>query len=179
MIRSRLHLSSLALFVLAACGNNPPPAPPPAPTAEATAAPAPPPAPTASASAAAVDQCFATANFKRAKFSGEPAKIGVKHVLVKFKGAKNAADGITRSRAEACLRAIEARDKIRNGEDFDAVVKAMSDEPGAATRGGSIGTVERKDLQKPFADAAFELSINQLSDVVETDFGFHVILRNQ
>ena len=98
---------------------------------------------------------------------------------MKFKGAKNAADTVTRSRNEACLRAIEARDKVRAGEDFEAVVKAFSEEPGAATRGGSIGSVERKDLAKPFADAAFELSVNQISDVVETDFGFHVILRNQ
>lgn len=173
----KTSLVALLAVSLAACGNTAPPAAPAAPTGEpavtaaATAAPA--------SNAAAVEQCFATANVKRAKFSGEPAKITVKHVLVKFKGSKNAPDAITRSRADACLRAIEARDKIRNGDDFDAVVKAYSDEAGAATRGGSIGAVERKDLAKPFADAAFELSMNQLSDVVETEFGFHVILRSQ
>jgi parvulin-like peptidyl-prolyl isomerase len=128
---------------------------------------------------AVVEACFATANAKRARFSGEPAQIGVKHVLVKYAGAKNAAASIKRTREEACLRAIEARDKIRGGADFEVVVKEYSDETGAATRGGSIGTVERKDVAKPFADAAFELSVNMLSDVVETEFGFHVITRTE
>lgn len=172
----RSLLASIAAS-LTACSATPVAAPP-APTAEAA------PAATSSAAPAsdraqAIELCFATANVKRAKFSGEPPKITVKHVLVKFKGSKNAGDTITRSRADACLRAIEARDKARNGEDFDVVVKGYSDEAGAATRGGSIGAVERKDLAKPFADAAFELSMNQLSDVVETEFGFHVILRSQ
>lgn len=180
MKRSHLSLTALALSTLLTACGNPPPATPPAPTAEPVASPAPAaPNPTPPANNQGIEQCFATANVKRAKFSGEPAKITVKHVLVKFKGSKNAADTITRTRAEACLRAIEARDKVRSGEDFEAVVKAYSEEAGAATRGGSIGAVERKDLAKPFADAAFELSINQMSDIVETEFGFHVIFRSQ
>jgi peptidyl-prolyl cis-trans isomerase NIMA-interacting 1 len=126
-----------------------------------------------------VAQCFATANAKRAKFSGEPPKVTVKHVLVKYSGAKNADAAITRSREEACLRALEARDKMVGGAEFDDIVKEYSDEAGAATRNGSIGSVERKDLAKPFADAAFELSMNQMSDIVETEFGFHLIMRTE
>ncbi|MEO7330545.1 MAG: peptidylprolyl isomerase, partial [Minicystis sp.] len=80
---------------------------------------------------------------------------------------------------EACLRAVEARDRIRGGADFGEIVKQYSDEPGAATREGSIGAVERKDVLQPFADAAFELSIHQMSDVVETESGFHLIFRTQ
>src|SRR5262249_8995735 len=106
-------------------------------------------------------------------------KVTVKHILVKHKGSKNPAAGVTRTREEACLRAVEARDKLRKGEDWDAVVKEYSDETGAATRGGSLGAVERKDVAKPFADAAFELSANMLSDVVETEFGFHLIFRKE
>jgi parvulin-like peptidyl-prolyl isomerase len=165
------------VFAMACGGSAPPPAPPPAPAPEPTAAAAP--SGPAAPDPAAVQTCFATANAKRARFSGEPAKVGVKHVLVKWKGAKNAVASITRTREEACLRAIEARDKIRSGADWDAVVKEFSDETGAATRAGSLGTVERKDLAKPFADAAFELSVNMLSDVVETEFGFHVITRTE
>jgi parvulin-like peptidyl-prolyl isomerase len=167
-------LVPIALLAVACGSSAPPPVAAPAPTAEPAAAPA----PSAAASGNAAE-CFATANAKRARFSGEPAKIGVKHVLVKYKGSKNAAASISRTREEACQRAIEARDKIRGGAEWDAVVKDYSDETGAATRAGSLGTVERKDLAKPFADAAFELSVNMLSDVVETEFGFHVITRTE
>ncbi len=103
----------------------------------------------------------------------------VSHVLVKHTGSKNPPDGVTRSRGEACMRAMEARDKLRGGADFGEVVKAYSDEPGAATRAGSLGQVKRSDLLAPFADAAFELDRAQLSDLVETEFGFHVILRTE
>jgi NIMA-interacting peptidyl-prolyl cis-trans isomerase 1 len=170
---------ALLAVLLAACGGSPPPA---APAAE-TLTPAPPPAPPSAAAPgvdkAAADACLATAGASRARFSGEPATVTVKHVLVKYKGSKNADPKITRSREAACLRAVEARDKVRGGADFGEVVKEYSDEPGAATREGSLGAVERKELAKPFADAAFELAAGQLSDVVETDFGFHVILRTQ
>ena len=173
--------SLLLATLLAACGGSPPPAAPQNAPAEVKEAP--PPAPEAEAAPAgnqeAIDLCIATANAKRAKFSGEPPKITVKHVLVKYKGAKKADDAVKRSREEACMRALEARDKIREGGDFDEIVKQYSEEPGAATRGGSIGAIERADVAKPFADAAFELSVNQLSDIVETEFGFHVILRTE
>jgi parvulin-like peptidyl-prolyl isomerase len=175
-MRSALHALP-ALFLVACAASPPPAAPAPASSAQAEASPAPAPAP--SVDATAVQQCLAAAGAKRARFSGEPAKVGVKHVLVKYKGSKNAAATITRTREEACLRAVEVRDKIRNGGDWDALVKEYSDETGAATRAGSLGTVERKDLAKPFADAAFELSVNMLSDVVETEFGFHVIVRTE
>jgi hypothetical protein len=165
--------------LLAACGGAPPPAATPAkgpdPGADAAAEPE----AAGEAQSEAVERCFATANAKRAKFTGEPEKVTVKHILVKYKDAKNAGPEITRSRAAACLRAIEVRDKIRETGDFDAAVSEYSDEAGAASRNGSLGSVTRADLAKPFADAAFELSASQLSDVVETEFGFHVIFRTE
>ena len=77
------------------------------------------------------------------------------------------------------IRALQARDALRAGTDLDAVVKEYSDEAGAESRGGSLGPVERKDLVPAFADVAFELSVGEFSDIVETDFGFHVISRYQ
>jgi hypothetical protein len=182
--RMKKILASAAVFfaasVFAGCGGAPPPVKPveKAPEKPAEAAPvadAKPQGPDAEKVAA----CIATANAKRAKFSGEPLKVTVKHILVKYSGAKNADAAIARSREEACLRALEARDKLAGGGEFDDIVKEYSDEPGAASRNGSIGSVERKDLAKPFADAAFELSMNQMSDIVETEFGFHLILRTE
>jgi peptidyl-prolyl cis-trans isomerase NIMA-interacting 1 len=121
--------------------------------------------------------CFAIAGAKRPRNPGEPSKISVRHVLVQYTGSKNARPPVARTRDEACLRALQARDELRAGTDFVEVVKKYSDEPGAASRSGSLGSVERKDVAAPFADAAFELRPKEFSDVVETDFGFHVIMR--
>jgi NIMA-interacting peptidyl-prolyl cis-trans isomerase 1 len=121
--------------------------------------------------------CFAVAGAKRQHNPNEPSKISVRHVLVQYTGSKNARPPISRTREEACLRALSARDELRGGADFVEVVKKYSDEPGAASRSGSLGSVERKDVAPPFADAAFELHTKEFSDVVESDFGFHIIMR--
>ena len=132
--------------------------------------------PAASANAPAA-ACLAVASAKRQRNPSEPSKISVRHVLVQYTGSKNARPPVSRTREEACLRALQARDELRNGADFVEVVKKYSDEPGAASRSGSLGSIERKDAAPSFADAAFELHTKEFSDVVESDFGFHVIMR--
>ncbi len=162
-----MRVIALTLWVVCACGG----ATTTAPAAAAGAG-----APDMSSPAAA---CIALANTPRASKAGQPAKIGVKHILVKWSGAKHSLATVTRSRDDACLRALQARDALRGGADFDAVVKDYSDEPGAVSRAGSLGVVERSALVGAFADAAFELAPGEFSDVVETEFGFHVISRTQ
>jgi hypothetical protein len=124
-------------------------------------------------------RCIAIARGARERPRDEPDKIVAKHVLVKFAGAKNASPQITRTRGEACLRALEARKQLQAGEPFASVVATYSDEPGAATREGSVGSIRRSDVAPAFADAAFELKPNEVSHVVETDFGYHIILRSE
>jgi len=138
---------------------------------------APAPASPASSASPAASACFALAGVKRPRNPNEPSKISVRHVLVQYVGSKNVRPPVTRTRDEACLRALQARDELRAGADFVEVVKKYSDEPGAASRSGSLGAIERKDVAPPFADAAFELHMKEFSDVVESDFGFHVIMR--
>ncbi|MDI1450556.1 peptidylprolyl isomerase [Polyangium sp. 6x1] len=170
----------LAATLLVACGGAAPEPVTPAEKAPEKVAEAPKPeAAPAGPDAEKAAQCIATANAQRAKFSGEPPKVTVKHILVRYAGSKNADASMKRTREEACLRAMEARDKLREGADFDEMVKEYSEEPGAASRGGSVGEIERSMVVKNFADAAFELSVNQMSDVVETEFGFHLIVRSQ
>jgi NIMA-interacting peptidyl-prolyl cis-trans isomerase 1 len=131
----------------------------------------------ASASGSAAERCLAAADAKRERKASEPDKISVKHILVKYDGAKGAPATVTRTREQACLRAEEALDKLKGGTSFADVVAQYSDESGAATREGSIGAIERADVAPAFADAAFELHMREVSAVVETAFGFHVILR--
>ncbi|MFO0612743.1 MAG: peptidylprolyl isomerase [Polyangiaceae bacterium] len=123
------------------------------------------------------EACFARANAKHERKPNEPASIHVRHVLVKHRDSASPG-GATRSRGEACLRAEEALDKLTHGAKLDEVVGTYSDSKGA-NGDGDLGSVTRDGLEAPFADAAFELESGQLSNVVETRHGFHVIVRTE
>ncbi len=106
-----------------------------------------------------------------------PAQIKARHVLVSYKGARNAtADGGKRDKAEAEKRAGEILAKAKGDADFATLAKEMTDESVGKTSGGDLGWFDRDRMDKAFSDAAFALQKGQVSDkVVETPFGFHVI----
>jgi peptidyl-prolyl cis-trans isomerase NIMA-interacting 1 len=108
-----------------------------------------------------------------------PTSVAAQHILVAYKGAKNAPKTVTRTKSEARKRAEEVLARIHGGADFTELVKSYSDDPGSAERLGSVGKFTRDKMDKAFADAAFALKVDEVSDVVETPFGFHVIKRNQ
>jgi hypothetical protein len=116
---------------------------------------------------------------ERALRERETQTIGAKHVLVMHEGSERKPAGITRTREEARKRAEECLAKIRAGAEFDQVVVECSDEPGAAKRGGDLGVFERRAMVPEFADAAFNLKVGEVSGVVESPFGFHIIKRTQ
>lgn len=92
------------------------------------------------------------------------------HILVAFgPRAKLKKEEDAKSAADDLLA------KIRAGADFGELAKANSDDPGSAQRGGDLGWFGRRAMVKPFEDAAFALSPGQVSDVVKTSFGFHII----
>lgn len=109
-----------------------------------------------------------------------PDAITAQHVLVAYKGAKDAPKNVTRSKTDAKARAAEVAAKAKEkGADFTALVKEYSDDPGSKDRLGSLGKFTREKMVKPFSDAAFALGVDETSDPIETPFGFHVIKRNQ
>jgi peptidyl-prolyl cis-trans isomerase SurA len=70
---------------------------------------------------------------------------------------------------------IELRERVMKGEKFSTLAVMYSEDPGSAKRGGEMGMRSREEFVKPFSDAAFSLKPNQVSQVVETEFGFHII----
>jgi peptidyl-prolyl cis-trans isomerase SurA len=94
-------------------------------------------------------------------------KTKVRHILIK---TNELVDD-----AEARKRLLALKARIADGDDFAALARAHSDDKGSALKGGSLDWVGPGDLVKPFEEAMSKLGINEVSDPVQTQFGWHVI----
>jgi peptidyl-prolyl cis-trans isomerase SurA len=79
------------------------------------------------------------------------------------------------NKAEARQKLLDIRSQILAGKSFSVLAMVHSEDPGTATSGGELGYRMRGELEKPFADAAFSLTKNTVSKIVETRYGFHII----
>lgn len=99
----------------------------------------------------------------------EPEKIHARHILIQVKPQ---ADKLDR---ESAMKVIaDIKQQIDSGADFEALAKAKSQDS-SATDGGDLGYFERGQMVKSFELAAFELTVGEVSGIVETPFGFHLI----
>jgi parvulin-like peptidyl-prolyl isomerase len=105
--------------------------------------------------------------------------IGASHILIAYKGSLRAAPTITRSKGEAQKLANTVLAQAKAGAKFGDLAVKYSDDPSAKQGQGSLGKFGRNQMVKPFADAAFALKPAELSSVVETPFGFHIIKRTE
>ena len=121
----------------------------------------------------------ATAERERQIIARQPNEIGARHILIMHAQSKSKPPNVTRSREEARKRAEEVLAKLAKGAVFEDLVSQYSDEPGAPERHGDLGVFDRAQMVKPFADAAFSLKVGEISVIVETPFGFHVIKRTE
>lgn len=98
-----------------------------------------------------------------------PEEVRASHILIKVDSQAPKKDvAVAKKKIEA------AQKRLKNGEDFAKVAKDVSEGP-SAKRGGDLGYFRRGQMVKPFEDAAFAMKTGQVSDIVRTRFGFHII----
>ena len=100
----------------------------------------------------------------------QPERVRASHILIAFpENADAAAKGQARQKAEQVLK------DVKGGKDFAALAKEHSQDPGSAANGGDLGFFQQGQMVGPFNDAAFSLAPGTISDLVETNFGYHII----
>ena len=100
----------------------------------------------------------------------EPKKVKARHILLKVaKTDPPEKEQAVKKRAEELLQ------KLKNGEDFAKLAEKNSEDPGSAAKGGDLGYFKQGDMVKPFDEVAFALKPGQLSELVRTPYGFHII----
>jgi peptidyl-prolyl cis-trans isomerase C len=97
-------------------------------------------------------------------------RVKASHILVRVQAN---ADPAEREKARAKAAGLLA--DVKAGKDFAALAKQNSDDPGSGAQGGDLGYFQRGQMVPPFEQAAFALSVGQTSDLVTSDFGFHII----
>jgi peptidyl-prolyl cis-trans isomerase D len=99
-------------------------------------------------------------------------QVCASHVLVKVK-AEEGGEGRPEPEARRAAEALLA--ELRGGADFAAVAKRASEDAGSAPRGGELGCFPRGQMVPEFDNVAFSLSPGELSDLVRTPYGYHLI----
>jgi peptidyl-prolyl cis-trans isomerase C len=99
----------------------------------------------------------------------QPEEVKASHILIKVDS-----DASEAQKAEARKEIEKIQQKLKAGGDFAALAKEFSQGP-SSVNGGELGYFKRGQMVKPFEEAAFALKPNEVSDIVETQFGYHLI----
>jgi parvulin-like peptidyl-prolyl isomerase len=103
------------------------------------------------------------------KAYGEDKTASVRHILLLTQGKNEQEKTEARKKIEDILA------KAKAGEDFAARAKQFSEDPGSKDNGGLYQDFARGAMVKPFEDAAFSVPVGQISGIVETTYGYHVL----
>ena len=101
-------------------------------------------------------------------------QVRASHILLMYQGS--ASSSATRSKEEAATQIADLKTQIEGGADFGDIARDNSDCPSGA-QGGDLGSFGRGQMVPEFETATFAMEVGDLSDVVETDFGYHLIQR--
>ncbi|MFW2331887.1 MAG: peptidylprolyl isomerase [Nitrospinota bacterium] len=97
-------------------------------------------------------------------------QVQASHILVKL-----SAHATEKETEEALAKIENIKKMIEGGKDFAEIAKQESDDPGSKGNGGDLGLFGKGAMVKEFEDAAFNTAVGQLSDIIRTKFGFHIL----
>jgi peptidyl-prolyl cis-trans isomerase C len=100
----------------------------------------------------------------------QPEQVKASHILIKVEAGAD-----QQKKAQAMQKIKEIQKKLKEGQDFAILAKKYSEDKGSSANGGDLGFFTRGQMVKPFEDAAFAMKPNEVSDIVETQFGYHLI----
>ncbi len=100
--------------------------------------------------------------------------VKASHILLMYKGSSRST--ATRSKEEAGEQIGQIKTQLDGGSDFGDLAKQHSDCPSGA-KGGDLGQFGRGQMVGAFEDTAFGMGVGETSNVIETDFGYHIIQR--
>ena len=101
-------------------------------------------------------------------------QIQASHILVSYVDAQNSSSLLTKEKALVHIQGLKSQ--VLSGTAFSEIATKFSDCP-SAEKGGDLGMFNRGAMVKAFDTAAFSLEVGEVSDVVETEFGYHLIQR--
>ena len=97
-------------------------------------------------------------------------EVKASHILIRLEGNPSPEDT-----AKAYAKILAIKKRIENGEDFSKLARELSDDPSAQTNAGDLGYFTAFQMVFPFEEAAFTTPIGQLSSIVRTRFGYHIL----
>ncbi|XP_050227840.1 peptidyl-prolyl cis-trans isomerase Pin1 [Mercurialis annua] len=117
--------------------------------------------------------------------SSSANQVRASHILIKHEGSRRKASWkdpegrvIKNTTREAAVSQLKAyRDDIVSGKAKFEDIASRSSDCSSAKRGGDLGPFGRGQMQKPFEDTTFGLKVGEISDIVDTDSGVHIIKR--
>lgn len=109
-------------------------------------------------------------------FEARRQEIGTRPATIEFRQVVVAPEPSEEARAEALAEAEEVLAQLRDGEDFEVLARRHSDDMGSRERGGDLGWFRAGRMVPEFERMAFALRPGELSPIVESSFGFHIIL---
>ncbi len=104
-----------------------------------------------------------------------PARVKASHILAIFPWVEDNSEETEEGKEEALKKIKMVEDKLNNGGDFEDLARQYSDDSASAASGGDLDYISKGQMIEEFEEALFSLDLGEVSEIVETKYGFHII----